>query len=83
MKTSTLDTMLSSVADSFDEKALHALVDMRAPPDAEKRLEYLAGRANEGLLTEEERHEYKSAIMFGNFLGLLQSKARKKLREAA
>jgi hypothetical protein len=56
---------------------------MRAPEEAAARMEWLAERANEGLLTEEERHEYQSAISFGNFLGLLQSKARLKLKSAA
>lgn len=83
MTPSTLDSMLASVADSFDTKALQALVDMRASRETEERLEYLGGQANEGLLTEEERQEYKTAISFGNFLGLLQSKARKKLQDAA
>jgi hypothetical protein len=42
-------------------------------------MDWLAGRANEGLLTEDERSEYLSCAMFANFLGILQSKARKKL----
>lgn len=40
---------------------------------------WLAGRANEGLLTTDERAEYESCILFANFLGVLQSKARRKL----
>ncbi len=78
-----LETMLSAVADTFDAKALIALVEMRAPEDAAGRMALLAERANEGLLTEDERHEYHSAISFGNFLGLLQTKARLKLNSAA
>ena len=78
-----METMLAAVADSFDTNALKALVEMRAPEEAAARMEWLAERANEGLLTEEERHEYQSAISFGNFLGLLQSKARLKLKSAA
>ena len=78
-----LETMLSAVADTFDAKALIALVEMRAPEDAAGRMALLAERANEGLLTEDERHEYHSALSFGNFLGLLQTKARLKLNSAA
>jgi len=78
-----METMLSAVADTFDAKALNALVDMCAPEDAAARMAWLAERANEGLLTEDERHEYHSAISFGNFLGLLQTKARLKLNSAA
>jgi hypothetical protein len=78
-----METMLAAVADTFDANALGALVEMRAPEEAAERMAYLAERANEGLLTEEERHEYHSAISFGNFLGLLQTKARLKLNSAA
>lgn len=42
----------------------------------------LAAKANEGLLTDDERSEYQSCLMFANFLGVLQSKARRKLNAA-
>lgn len=78
-----MESMLSSVADTLDVSALRALVEMRASVEAAERMDWLAERANQGLLTEEERHEYHSAISFGNFLGLLQSKARLKLKSVA
>ena len=46
-------------------------------------MEWLAERANEDELTPSERGEYESCVMFANFLGVLQSKARRKLRTAA
>ena len=70
---------MSPVADCLDSSSLRALVDLRAPSEAAERIEYLAGRANEGLLSSAERDEYQSLMMFGNFLGILQSKARKLL----
>jgi len=78
-----MESMLASVTDTLETSALKALVEMRASAEAAERMQWLAERANEGLLTEEERHEYDSAISFGNFLGLLQSKARLKLKSAA
>ncbi len=78
-----MEKMLAAVADTFATNALKALVEMRAPEDAATRMDRLAERANKGLLTEDERHEYQSAVSFGNFLGLLQSKARLKLKPAA
>ena len=78
-----MESMLASVTDNLEASALKALVEMRASAEAAERMQWLAERANEGLLTEEERHEYDSAISFGNFLGLLQSKARLKLKSAA
>lgn len=78
-----MESMLACVTDTLEVSALKALVEMRASAEAAERMQWLAERANEGLLTEEERHEYDSAISFGNFLGLLQSKARLKLKSAA
>lgn len=78
-----MESMLASVTDTLEASALKALVEMRASTEAAERMQWLAERANEGLLTEEERHEYDSAISFGNFLGLLQSKARLKLKSVA
>ncbi|MFN0079373.1 MAG: hypothetical protein ACKVY0_23150 [Prosthecobacter sp.] len=77
------DSKFASVAETMNEEALKALIDLRASPQEEERLEYLGDRATEGLLTTEERQEYQSCIMFANFLGILQSKARKKLQAAA
>jgi hypothetical protein len=83
MKPANLDAMFSSVAETMNVAALQELVALRASEEDEERLEYLGGRANEGLLTTEERQEYQSCIMFANFLGILQSKARKKLQKSA
>ena len=70
---------MSPVTDCLDGPSLRALVELRAPLDAAQRMEWLAERANEGELTPGERGEYESGVMFANFLGVLQSKARWKL----
>lgn len=82
MKAANMDAMLSSVAECMNTGALKALVDLRASPQEVERIEWLGERANEGVLTSEERQEYQSSVMFANFLGILQSKARKKLQAA-
>ena len=74
--------MFSSVTDCLDRPSLQSIVELRAPPEAAVRVEWLAERANEGEITNEERAEYESCIQFTNFLGILQSKARKKLQGA-
>ena len=78
-----MDTTLAGVVGAFDAGALNSLVALLPPEKVLKRMAYLAERANEGLLNEEERHEYRSAISFGSFLGLLQTKAREKLNSIA
>ena len=40
-------------------------------------------KCNAGELSVAERAEYETCVMFGNFLGVLQAKARRKLREHA
>ncbi len=79
MNVTSLDAMMSPVAGCLDAPSLKALVNLRASPEANERIQWLAERANEGTLTDEERSEYQSCVMFANFLGVLQSKARRKL----
>lgn len=79
MSTTTLDSLMSPVTDCLDVASLRALVELRATPVAAERVAWLADRANEGRLTPAERTEYESCIQFANFLGVLQSKARRKL----
>ncbi len=80
MKAADMGALLTTVTDSMNTQALRALVELRAQPEDVERIEWLGTRANEGLLTGEERQEYQSSVMFANFLGILQSKARKKLQ---
>jgi len=82
MKPTGLDDLMTPVTDCLDRKALRALVDLRATPEAQERMDWLAVRANEGMLTDEERSEYESCAMFASILGIMQSKARKKLATA-
>ena len=83
MKPANMDAMFSVVAECLNTGALQAIVDLRASPQDVERIEWLGERANEGLLTIEERQEYQTSIMFANFLGVLQSKARLKLQKAS
>ena len=73
--------MMSSLANCLDGPSLQSIAELRAPPEAEERIEWLAERANEGQLTGEERSEYESCIRFTNFVGILQAEARKRLRQ--
>ncbi len=73
---------MSPVAECLNASSLQALVKLRASTRAAKRMAGLAAKANEGLLTDDERSEYQSCLMFANFLGVLQSKARRKLNAA-
>ena len=45
-----------------------------------ERMEQLAERSEAGTLTDEERVEFDSYLHVGNFLAIMQSKARRVLR---
>lgn len=80
MTITSLDTLMTPATDCLDGASLRALVGLRAEPQAQERVDWLARRAHEGLLTAEEQAEYESCSMFANFLGVLQTKARRKLK---
>lgn len=83
MNAMSLDSLMTPVTECLDAVSLQALVALRASPAASQRMKWLAERANEGMLTLEERSEYESCVMFAGFLGVLQSKARRKLNAAS
>ena len=78
------DRLLSQVVDCFDTESVRKLVDLRADADTQARVEELADKSTEGLLTLEEREEYDTYIRAANLIAILQAKARKALssREA-
>ncbi len=82
MSIATLDTLMTPVANCMDQASLQSLVALRADAASAERVAWLASQANEGRLTTEERAEYESCVAFASFLGVLQSKARKRLTTA-
>jgi hypothetical protein len=72
----TLDRLLDPVGRSLGVKTAMALANLRAEPDVQQRMEYLATRCTEGELTVAEQAEYQAFIMANNLIGILQAKAR-------
>ncbi len=54
---------------------------MRASPTAQARIDELAAKSTAGTLTRDEQTEYETYVSAGNFIAVLQSKARKMLQE--
>lgn len=71
-----LDRLLEPVGRSMTPELARELVELRAAPDVQARLDELAEKCNEGQLTAEERAEYESFIHAIHLIGLLQAKAR-------
>jgi hypothetical protein len=59
------------------------LVELRAIPDVQARIDGLAEKCNEGQLSADEQVEYKSYVWVIHKLGILQEKARRFLANGA
>ena len=55
------------------------IIDFHGDEDLQRRIEELAGKANEGELTDDERAEYQGYAQANKFIAVLQAKARRLL----
>ena len=78
--TQMLDQLLDPLEESLTPEMAQSLVSLRANPMAQARLESLAIRNSQGLLSAQEQAEYSSLVHIGAVISLLQAKARKVLR---
>ena len=72
--------VLELAAECFDASTLNALAKLRLTPKLAARVDRLADKASEGQLTPREREEYRSYIETTEMLGIIQLRARQKLR---
>jgi len=77
--TSALNGLLEPLSQCLDDESARRIVGFRVDAATQARMDYLAERANEGTLTEEERDEYSSLIDAGDLIAILQLKARRRL----
>jgi hypothetical protein len=75
-----LDRLLEPLAGCLSPDVAAKVADLRADETMQGRIDYLADRANEGLLTAEEREEYTGYLRAIDVIGVLQAKARSQLR---
>ena len=79
--TNVLDRLLEPVGRSITPDLARELVELRAAPEVQARIDDLAGRCNEGTLTPEERAEYESYVQAIHLIGVLQRKAKRVLAD--
>jgi hypothetical protein len=77
--TNALSRLLEPLSRSLGVEAAMSLVGLRIDPAIQARIEELADRCNEGLLTEAERAEYSGYVEGAEILALIKSKARRYL----
>jgi hypothetical protein len=78
---SALDRFLDPVTACFTPQVAERIAELRLDPELLTRIEQLAEKANEGVLTPDEDDEYKDYIEGGDMLALLQAKARRFLKQ--
>jgi len=71
-----LDRLLDPIGKALGPDVAQRVLDLRADPDAQRRIDELADKANEGLLSPDERGEYESLLAAATVIGVLQAKAR-------
>ena len=74
-----LDRLVGPLSECLTLESARRLLALKADAKLQARMDYLAGRCNEGLLTPEERAEYDNYVTFGTFIAILKSKARQLL----
>jgi hypothetical protein len=74
--TAVLDRMLEPVTAILTPAVALGLAEMRAEPQLQARLDELAMKATQGLLTDAEAREYRDYVEAIDFIGILQMKAR-------
>ncbi|MBI1345710.1 hypothetical protein GC163_05415 [bacterium] len=83
MSATLLDQVIEPVSECLTQASARKIVDLRATPDMQARVDYLATQANQGGLTDEERSEYDRYLAAFHLVTLLQIEARKLLDESA
>ena len=72
-----LSHLLEPVGRCFTPEVAQAVVDLRADPAVQARLEDLADKSTQDSLSEDERTEYETHIHAIDFIAVLQSQARR------
>jgi hypothetical protein len=76
---STLDGVLDPLSECLDGESARRLIELRISPSVQARMDTLAERANEGLLTDDERDEYETLVNALDFVSIIKLKARNRL----
>jgi hypothetical protein len=78
-----LDRLLEPLVGCLSLDVAAKVANLRADEALQDRIDYLADRSNEGLLTAEERDEYEGYLHAIDVIAVFQAKARALLRKSA
>ncbi len=77
-----VDRLLEPLSRCIRGEGVRELLNLRADETLQARIDELAGKCDEGALTPDERAEYETYVRFGNFVAILQAKARLRLKQS-
>jgi hypothetical protein len=76
---SALDGLIDSLSLCLDVESARRVSEFHAAPAIQARVDVLAGRANQGLLTDDERAEYEAFVNIADLISILKVKALRQL----
>lgn len=79
MTITLLDQVIEPFAECLTVESARKLVDLKADPVLQSRVDTLADRANLGTLTAAEQNEYDHYLTAFHFVTMLQARARRLL----
>jgi len=74
-----LDELLDPFTRCLDAESARRVADFGISPAVQQGVELLAERANEGLLSEDERTDYEAVVNAADFIAILKLKAERRL----
>ena len=80
--TAGLAKILDPIAACFTPEVAERVIELHADPDVQTRIDELAEKCNEGMLTPEETAEYDAYIHAMDVVAVLQKKARSLLAQS-
>ena len=78
-----LDEFLDPLSRCLDAESARRVMDWCIPLPVQERMDVLAQRANEGLLSDEERSSYEALINAADFVSILKIKASRQFTSAS
>jgi hypothetical protein len=75
--TSYLDRLLEPVTEALTPELARTILQLRADPELQERVDELRQKANAGTLTPDEDAEYKGFVEAVDVVSILQAKARR------
>ncbi|HUY91486.1 MAG TPA: hypothetical protein VMV10_22290 [Pirellulales bacterium] len=71
-----LDRFLDPIAECLTPEVAERILKSRPDPRLQERIDQLADKANNGLLSEGERDEYRDIVEAIDLVGIIKAKAR-------